>query len=64
MNRDEMMGNWKQLKGKLRERYGELTDDEVEQAKGDQEQLAGLIQEKYGKSKEEANREIDEMMRH
>lgn len=63
MNRDEIMGNWKQFKGQLRERYGELTDDELEAAKGNQEQLTGLIQEKYGKSKEEASREIDEMMR-
>jgi uncharacterized protein YjbJ (UPF0337 family) len=62
MNRDQMMGNWTEFKGKLREQYGELTDDEVEQAKGNEEQLAGLIQKKYGKSKEEAKEELDRLM--
>lgn len=62
MNRDQIMGNWTEFKGKLRERYGELTDDEVEQAKGDEEQLAGLIQQKYGTSKEDAKRELDNLL--
>jgi uncharacterized protein YjbJ (UPF0337 family) len=62
MNFDQIMGNWTEFKGKLRERYGELTDDEVEQAKGNEEQLAGLIQQKYGKTKEEAKKELDQLM--
>ncbi|MGR3512028.1 MAG: CsbD family protein [Paracoccaceae bacterium] len=63
MNRDQMMGNWTEFKGKLREKYGDLTDDEVEQAKGNEEQLAGLIQQKYGKTKEEAREELDHLMK-
>ncbi|UWR75466.1 CsbD family protein [Phaeobacter inhibens] len=59
MNQDQVKGNWATLKGKFHEVYGELTDDEVEQAKGDREQLVGLLQTKYGKAREEAERELD-----
>ena len=61
MNWDQIKGNWNETKGKLRQQYGDLTDDELEQAKGSQEELVGLIQQKYGKSKEEAERELDSM---
>ncbi|MFZ5509417.1 MAG: CsbD family protein, partial [Pseudomonadota bacterium] len=44
MNRDRIEGNWKQLKGKIKERWGELTDDELDQIEGRREQLAGKIQ--------------------
>ena len=57
---DKIEGNWKQFTGNVQERWGELTDDEVAQTKGEREQLAGKIQEKYGIAKEEANRQIDE----
>ena len=60
MNWDTVKGNWKQFSGKVRERWGELTDDEVEQVKGDREQLAGKIQERYGVTKEEAHKQVDE----
>ena len=60
MNWDQIQGNWKQFSGNVRERWGELTDDEVQAAAGDREQIEGLIQERYGKSKEEARRELDE----
>ena len=59
MNWDQIEGNWKQWKGAARERWGELTDDEVAEAKGNREQLVGMIQEKYGKAREEAEREFD-----
>lgn len=59
MNLDEIKGNWKQLKGAALEQWGELTDDELDQAAGEREQLVGLIQEKYGKAREEAEREVD-----
>ncbi|AWI85090.1 general stress protein CsbD [Alloyangia pacifica] len=58
MNWDQIEGNWKEFKGKAREQWGELTDDEVQQAEGDREQLAGLIQKKYGVAKEEAERQV------
>ncbi|MFI4882949.1 MAG: CsbD family protein [Phycisphaerales bacterium JB064] len=60
MNQDTLQGNWKQLKGKAKERWGKLTDDELDQVEGRSEQLAGKIQEKYGKSKDEAEREIND----
>lgn len=60
MNKDTMQGNWKQLKGKAKERWGKLTDDELDQVEGKRDQLAGKIQEKYGKTKEEAEKEVDE----
>ena len=60
MNWDQIQGNWKQFKGKARERWGELTDSEVEAAKGDRDQLAGKIQERYGITREEAERQVDD----
>lgn len=57
---DKVKGNWKQVKGSVRERWGKLTDDEVAEVKGDREQLAGKLQTKYGIAKEDANQQIDE----
>ncbi len=62
MNTDEIAGSWKELTGKAREKWGELTDNELQEAKGEREQMIGLIQRKYGKGKEEAEREVDEWM--
>ncbi|MCV3270556.1 CsbD family protein [Roseobacter sinensis] len=59
MNWDIIKGNWKQMKGQIQSKWGELTDDEIEQAEGDRERLAGLIQERYGVAKDEAERQID-----
>lgn len=58
MNKDTVEGKWKQIKGKARETWGNITDDELEQAKGDAQQLAGLIQERYGKTREAAEKEV------
>jgi len=58
MNWDQIEGKWEQYKGSARERWGDLTDDEVQQAKGDRERLVGLVQERYGKAREEAEREV------
>lgn len=60
MNWDQIEGKWTELKGKARENWGELTDDELDQAKGNREQMVGLIQQKYGKAKEVAEKEVDE----
>ncbi len=60
MNRDRLEGQWEQVKGKVRERWGKLTDDDLQRVKGQSEQLAGRIQEKYGISREEAERQIDD----
>jgi len=61
---NSLKGNWNQLKGKVREKWGLLTNDDIEQIAGLKDRLVGKIQEKYGKSKwEEANieRELREM---
>lgn len=60
MNKDIIKGKWKQIKGSVQSEWGELTDDEVDQIEGDATKLAGLIQERYGKSREEAERAIEE----
>jgi len=62
MNKDTMQGNWKQLKGKARQQWGRLTDDDVEQVKGQREELAGKLQERYGIARDEAERQIDDFI--
>lgn len=62
MASDVLKGNWKQLKGKIQESWGELTDDEVDQVQGESQQLAGLLQEKYGYAKEEAEAEVAQFL--
>lgn len=56
---DQIAGQWKQLKGRVREAWGQLTDDELEEIAGRRDVLAGKIQERYGITREEANRQID-----
>lgn len=56
---DKIQGNWKQFKGEVRSRWGELTNDEVDQIAGEREKLAGKLQERYGIAKQEANDQID-----
>ncbi|SOC04928.1 CsbD family protein [Rhodobacter maris] len=60
MNTDMIEGKWKELKGSVRAKWGELTDDEIEQVAGEREKLEGLVQQKYGKTKEAAKREVDD----
>jgi len=58
MNKQTIEGNWMQLKGKIRETWGELTDDDVDVIAGKREQLAGKLQQRYGKSAEDIEGEI------
>lgn len=60
MNRDIIEGNWKQLKGKLKEQWGKLTDDDISQIDGKREQLEGKIQERYGYTKDQARKSVDD----
>ena len=57
---DQIAGKWKQFKGEVRSRWGDLTDDDLEQVAGQRDKLVGKIQERYGIAKEEAHRQIDE----
>ena len=59
MNWDRIEGNWKQVKGKIKEQWGELTDDDIDRIAGKKDQLAGRLQETYGIGKDEAEQQID-----
>jgi uncharacterized protein YjbJ (UPF0337 family) len=59
MNRDTLKGQWTQLKGQVREQWGKLTNDDLDQVQGQSEQLVGKIQERYGCAREEAQRQVD-----
>ena len=59
MNKDEVGGNWKQVKGKVKEQWGKLTDDDMTVIEGKRDQLVGKIQERYGYAKEQAEKEVD-----
>lgn len=58
MNKDTIEGNWKELKGKVKEQWGKLTDDRLDQIAGKREQLAGEIQQAYGVTRDEADKQI------
>jgi len=60
MNKDTFEGNWKQLKGKLKEEWGKLTDDDLDVIAGKRDQLVGRLQERYGMAKEAAEKRIEE----
>lgn len=60
MNWDVIEGKWKEMKGAVREKWGDLTDDELEQIAGKKDKLAGVLQQKYGKTKEVIDKEIDD----
>ena len=60
MNWDRIEGNWKQAKGKVKERWGRLTDDDLDVIAGKREQLCGRLQEAYGISKDDAERQVGE----
>ena len=60
MNWDQIEGKWMQYKGKAKELWGDLTDDEFDRVAGKRDQMVGLIQSKYGKVKADAEREVDD----
>jgi uncharacterized protein YjbJ (UPF0337 family) len=63
MNNDRIAGQWKQLAGKIKEKWGKLTDDDLQQAKGNSEYLAGKIQERYGIARDAADKQVKEFQR-
>jgi uncharacterized protein YjbJ (UPF0337 family) len=60
MNWDRIEGNWKQFSGKVKEKWGQLTDDDLAKVNGNREQLEGVLQQRYGYAKDKANAEIDQ----
>lgn len=61
INKDKIEGNWDKLKGKIKERWGKLTDDEIVKSEGRMDELAGKIQERYGDSRENAKKQLEEL---
>lgn len=53
MNRDELVGHWNEVKGRLQEHWGQLTDDDLQRAKGSAQQLVGVVQQKTGATRNE-----------
>lgn len=63
MNEDRIEGNWKQLKGRMKAKWGELTDDDLDVAAGNRDYLVGKLQERYGIARDQAERRVDEFDR-
>jgi len=59
MNWDRIEGNWKQYAGKIKEKWGDLTDDDLAQVNGRRDQLEGRLQSRYGYAKDKARDEVD-----
>jgi len=59
MNWDHVAGRWQQLRGKIREQWGKLTDDDIDVIAGQREQLVGLLQQRYGTTRDEVERQVE-----
>jgi len=59
MNSDELQGKWNQLKGSVREKFGKLTDDDLQVIGGKKDQFVGKLQERYGMARAQAEKELD-----
>ena len=60
MDWNRVEGNWKQAKGKVKEQWGKLTDDDLDRIAGKRDQLEGIIQERYGLERDRARQDIDD----
>jgi len=63
MNWDRVEGNWKQFKGQAQQKWGNLTNDDLDVVEGKRQELAGRIQERYGIAKDEAEKQIDDWLK-
>lgn len=64
MNEDKIKGQWKQLSGKIKAKWGKLTDDDLKTAEGNSQYLAGKLQERYGMARDEAEKQVKDFDRH
>lgn len=62
MNWDRVEGNWKEMKGRIKQQWGDLTDDDLTVMNGKRDELAGRLQQRYGYAKDRAEREIDDWL--
>lgn len=63
MNSEILKGNWQEMKGKIRETWGKLTDDEVDQIEGNYDQLVGRLRQRYGLSMEEGQKRVNDFIK-
>ena len=63
MNRDVLEGKWKEMRGQVKEWWGELTDDDLDKAEGKADQIIGLLQQKYGYTREQAEEEFERRLK-
>jgi uncharacterized protein YjbJ (UPF0337 family) len=63
MNKDILEGKWKQLEGSFKQKWGKLTDDDMNYISGSTDKLIGKLQERYGWNKDEAKKEFDEALK-
>jgi uncharacterized protein YjbJ (UPF0337 family) len=63
MNHDRIEGRWKQLKGRVKEQWGRLTDDDLDVIAGRRDQLLGRIQQRHGLARDEADRQVGDWER-
>ncbi len=63
MNADVLKGKWRELKGSIKAKWGDLTDDELMKVEGREDEFLGLLQQKYGYTKDEARKHYEEFMR-
>lgn len=59
MNKDTVMGDWKQMRGEVQKQWGKLTNDDLDQINGEREKLVGRVQERYGHARDAAKKEVD-----
>ena len=59
MNREQMAGNWRVMRGKVKEQWGRLTNDDLDVIQGKHDQLVGKIQQRYGKERDQVERDVD-----
>ncbi len=62
MDWNRIEGNWKQFKGQIKEKWGDLTDDDLDSVAGHREQLEGKIQERYGIAKDKVRKDVDDWL--
>ena len=61
MNQQQSEGKWDRMKGQIRQQWADLTDDDLEKARGNREELVGKIKEKYGDTKEAISDKLDQI---
>jgi len=63
MNEDIFKGKWKQLRGQIQQKWGDLTNDDLDRIQGARTEFEGLLQERYGYTRERAQQEVDNLLR-